>query len=81
MKLFVMYASIFVLAFGMAAGLTVVTKADIPYCKLAYEPFEWCSLQTGENCQSPTPHYLYMCDGRYSKGDGPCDCTLIGCCP
>jgi len=81
MKLFVMYASIFVLAFGLAASLAVVTNAEpAPFCNTSiYEPFEWCSTDTGPLCQSPL-HYLYICNGRYAQGHGPCECTFIGCC-
>jgi hypothetical protein len=85
MKLFVMYASIFVLAFGLAASLASIAGAGPSqrYCVTEiYEPFVWCSEQMGPLCQDPIEYdfYQYLCQGRWSDTKEPCQCTYIGCC-
>jgi hypothetical protein len=83
MKTIAAYAALFIMAFGLTLGFTALSAnaGNAPYCNMAiYEPFEWCSAQTGSPCSDPTPYKLYQCLGRYSGSHIPCECTLIGCC-
>jgi hypothetical protein len=75
------FAVLFVLAFGIAAGLTAVNANAIGFrCQIHPDQYV-CTSQTGPLCTNPLePYYLMQCRGVYVPGGGLCDCFFIGCC-
>ncbi len=75
------FAVLFALAFGFAAGLTVVdVNAGNIFCAQIEDTYV-CTSQTGPLCTDPAnPYYYIHCAGRYMPGGGLCDCHWVGCC-
>jgi hypothetical protein len=86
MRKFAVLVPLFVIGFGAAFGVAVLTPDPamaVPMCNPNYCLYElYCSPETGPLCTHPEqPYYLYAING-FCRNDplGICQDKFVGCC-